>query len=172
VGSGTVLTDDPQLTVRLDGWQGRQPLRVVLDGRGRSPVDAQVFDAQAPSIVMVEPGAGDTLRRAGVCVVEVTVGPDGHLDPQAVLAVLWERGVRSVLVEGGPTVISAFVARGCYERMVVHVAPLLLGEHGRPAVLGGPPTLASASRLVLDTVEQVGDDAVLQLSRTLTEKGA
>lgn len=176
VGSGTVLADDPQLTVRLDGddgYRGRQPLRVVLDGRGRSPVDARVFDAQAPSIVMVRPGAGEALRRAGVCVVEVEVGRDDHLDPQAVLAALWERGVRSVLVEGGPTVVSAFVDRGCYERVVVHVAPLLLGEHGRPAVFGGPPTLAAAQRLVLDTVEQVGSDAVLQLTANrLTKNGA
>jgi riboflavin biosynthesis pyrimidine reductase len=62
-------------------------------------------------------------------------------------------------------VISAFIARGCYERIVVHVAPLLLGERGRPAVFGGPPTLAAAPRLVLDRVEQVGGDAVLQLTR-------
>jgi diaminohydroxyphosphoribosylaminopyrimidine deaminase/5-amino-6-(5-phosphoribosylamino)uracil reductase len=176
VGSGTVLADDPQLTVRLDGHLGRQPLRVVLDGRGRSPVDARVFDGQAPSIVMVRPGAGAALRRAGVCVVEVEIDRDGHLDPHAVLAALWERGVRSVLVEGGPTVVSAFVDRGCYERIVVHVAPLLLGEHGRPAVFGGPSTLAAAPRLVLDTVEQVGGDAVLQLTanpgRDLTRNGA
>jgi diaminohydroxyphosphoribosylaminopyrimidine deaminase/5-amino-6-(5-phosphoribosylamino)uracil reductase len=166
VGSGTILADDPQLTVRLDGWQGPQPLRVVLDGRARSPGDARVFDVQAPSLALVAPEArAEALQRAGVSVVEVRTGADGHLDPPAVLAALWERGVRSALVEGGPTVISAFIARGCYERIVVHVAPLLLGERGRPAVFGGPPTLAAAPRLVLDGVEQVGGDAVLQLTR-------
>lgn len=166
VGSGTVLADDPQLTVRLTGGWGNQPLRVVLDGRARSPASARVFDGQASSLAMVAPGArAGALRRAGVPVVEVQTGADGHLDPQAVLTTLWDRGVRSALVEGGPTVISAFIARGCYERIVVHVAPLLLGERGRPAVFGGPPTLAAAPRLVLDRVEQVGGDAVLQLTR-------
>jgi diaminohydroxyphosphoribosylaminopyrimidine deaminase/5-amino-6-(5-phosphoribosylamino)uracil reductase len=166
VGSGTVLADDPQLTVRLDDWHGRQPLRVVLDGRGRSPAAARVFDDRAPSLLLVAPGVRpDALQRAGVDVVEVQTGADGHLDPPAVLAALWERGVRNVLVEGGPTVLSAFVASGCYERIVLHVATLLLGEHGRPAVFGGPPTLAAAPRLVLEEVERVDGDAVLQLTR-------
>jgi diaminohydroxyphosphoribosylaminopyrimidine deaminase/5-amino-6-(5-phosphoribosylamino)uracil reductase len=164
VGSGTVLADDPRLTVRLDDWNGPQPLRVVLDGRARSPADARVFDGQAPSLVLVAPNArSDALRDAGVPVAEVPTGADGRLDPRAVLAALWERGVRSVLVEGGPTVISAFIASGCYERVVVHVAPLVLGDRGRPAVVDGPATLAAAPRLVLDHVERVGDDAVLQL---------
>jgi diaminohydroxyphosphoribosylaminopyrimidine deaminase/5-amino-6-(5-phosphoribosylamino)uracil reductase len=164
VGSGTVLADDPQLTVRLDGWRARQPSRVVLDGRGRSPAAARVFDGQARSVVLVAPGVRpDALLRAGVDVVEVPTGADGHLDPPAVLSALWARGVRSVLVEGGPTVVSAFLTSGCYERVVVHVAPLLLGEHGRPAVFGGPPTLAVAPRLVLEDVERVDGDAILQL---------
>ena len=170
VGSGTVLADDPQLTVRLDDWNGPQPLRVVLDGRARSPANARVFDDHAPSLVLVALGArSDPLRRAGVSVAEVETGADGRLEPQAVLATLWDRGVRSVLVEGGPTVISAFIASGCYERIVVHIAPLVLGDRGRPAVFGGPATLAAAPRLVLDHVEQVGDDAVLQLRRERRE---
>jgi diaminohydroxyphosphoribosylaminopyrimidine deaminase/5-amino-6-(5-phosphoribosylamino)uracil reductase len=164
VGSGTVLADDPRLTVRLDGWTGRQPLRVVLDGRGRSPAGARVLDGSAPSLVLVAPGVRPSaLQRAGVEWAEVATAADGHLDPPAVLAELWARGVRSVLVEGGPVVLSAFLDSACYERVVVHVAPLVLGEHGRPAVFGGPPTLAAAPRLVLEDVERVDGDAVLQL---------
>jgi diaminohydroxyphosphoribosylaminopyrimidine deaminase/5-amino-6-(5-phosphoribosylamino)uracil reductase len=166
VGSGTVLADDPQLTVRLAGRRGPQPLRVVLDGRARSPVNARVFDDRAPSLLMVAPGAVvDVHREAKIDTVEIPTGRDGHLDVDAALGVLWRRGVRSVLVEGGPTVTTAFVAGDTYERLVVHVAPLLLGSGGRPAVFDGPDTLSAASRLTLDHVERVGDDTVLQLVR-------
>ncbi len=165
VGSGTVLADDPRLTVRLDGWAGPQPLRVVLDGSARSPADARVFDASAPSLVIVAPGArDDRLRDAGIAVAAVKVGADGRLDPRAVLDELWQRDVRSVLVEGGPTVLTSFVESGCCDRLVLYVAPLLLGDHGLPLVTGGPPSLAAADRFLLERVEHVGDDAVLQLT--------
>lgn len=166
VGSSTVLADDPQLTVRLDGFGGRQPLRVVLDGRARSPVSARVFDAQAPTVLCVASGSDVAAHHeAKIDVVETATGADGHLDIARVLDELWRRDVRSVLVEGGPTVTTAFVDRDIYERLVVHVAPLLLGAAGRPAVFNAPVTLDASPRLRLDDVEQVGDDALLQLSR-------
>ena len=166
VGSGTVLADDPQLTVRLDGWTGPQPLRVVLDGRARTPVHSHVYDRAAPSLVLVGPGAQDqVLRDAGVAVSEVKTGEDGRLDPHAVLEVLWERGVRSVCVEGGPTVFTSFVAAGCFDRLVLYMAPLLLGDGGLPLLSAGPATLDDAERFGLRRVEHIGDDAVLHLGR-------
>lgn len=166
VGSGTVLADDPRLTVRLDGWAGPQPLRVVLDGRARTQVHSRVYDRAAPSLALVGPGAPDqVLRDAGVAVAEVKTGPDGRLDPYAVLDVLWERGVRSALVEGGPTVFTSFVAAGCFDRLVLYVAPLLLGDDGLPLRRGGPVTLDDAERFSLHRVEHIGDDAVLHLGR-------
>ncbi len=170
VGSGTLLADDPSLTVRLEGWTGPQPLRVVLDGRARSPVDARLFDRLGPSLVVVGPGARtDALRAADIAVAEVKTDAEGRLDPVAVLDVLWERGVRSVLVEGGPTVLTSFIDRGCFERLVLHVAPLLLGERGRPLVGAGPASLADAERFALVSVERIGDDAVLELARRAEE---
>jgi diaminohydroxyphosphoribosylaminopyrimidine deaminase/5-amino-6-(5-phosphoribosylamino)uracil reductase len=166
VGSGTVLADDPQLTVRLDGWSGPQPLRVVLDGRARTPVTARVFDHEAPSLVLVAPDARDgVLRHAGIAVAQVKTDAGGRLDPSAVLDELWHRGVRSVLVEGGPTALSAFVESDLFDRLVLYVAPLLLGDRGLPLVTGGPATLADAERFVLERLEHVGRDAVLQLTR-------
>ncbi|HSJ44668.1 MAG TPA: bifunctional diaminohydroxyphosphoribosylaminopyrimidine deaminase/5-amino-6-(5-phosphoribosylamino)uracil reductase RibD [Euzebyales bacterium] len=166
VGSGTVLADDPRLTVRLQGWTGPQPLRVVLDGRARTPVHSHVYDRTAPSLALVAPGAHDqVLRDAGVAVTEVKTGADGRLDPAAVLDVLWERGVRSLCVEGGPTVFTSFVRTGCFDRLVLYMAPLLLGDGGVPLLSGGPATLADAERFGLRRVEQVGDDVVLHLDR-------
>lgn len=164
VGSGTVLADDPRLNVRLDGHAGPQPLRVVLDGRVRTPAWARVFDDRGSSLVLTAPGAtAQPLHDAGIAVAEVATGDDGRLDPQAVLNHLWQRGVRSVLVEGGPTVATSFLASGCVDTLVLYVAPLLLGDKGLPFVVAGPATLDDADRFTLDRVERVGDDAVLHL---------
>lgn len=154
IGSGTVLADDPHLTVRgvdagaepaagdpAAGDPADQPLRVVLDRRGRVPSDARMLDGAAPSLVLDSGGVPEAVAR------------------------LWDRGIRSMLVEGGAQVVGAFLRAGLVDRLVVHVAPLLLGESGRPMLSGDDiATLADAPRFHLDTVEQVGDDAILWLS--------
>lgn len=140
VGSGTVLADDPQLTVRLDGYGGTQPLRVVLDRRGRLAGAARrVFD-----------DAADTL----VCSDE----------PPPLLELLWSRGVRSALIEGGATVLGAFLREGLVDKLVLHVAPVLLGPQGRPLLVGPWATnLEQAPRFDLHDVGRYDDDAVLTL---------
>lgn len=160
VGSGTVLADDPHLTVRASdagseeaaGGQVDAPLRVVLDRRGRVPSDARMLDGAAPSLVL------DSDDVAGA------------------VATLWDRGVRSILVEGGGRVVGAFLRAELVDRLVVHVAPLVLGESGHPMLVDdGITTLTEAPRFRLDTVEQVGGDAILSLSPEPTgraEEGA
>lgn len=149
VGSGTVLADDPHLTCRLDGYEGHQPLRVVLDRRGRVRADHRVCDIAAPTQV---------IKR--------------YDDLRDVLDRLWRRDVRSVLVEGGASVLHAFLSANLVDRLHVHVAPVLLGEQGRP-LLAGPwaPTLAEAPRFALETVEKMGDDALLSLTPVKTAAG-
>lgn len=165
VGSGTVLADDPHLTVRIDGYRGRQPLRVVLDRRGRTRPSHRVHDRSAPTLCAVgadcDRGARAALGSAGVPLVEVPADAgDGGL--RTVLDALWARRVRSVLVEGGASVAGAFLTAGLVDRLVAHVAPLLLGPTGRPAVEGLlVGTLERAPRWDLADVEQVGGDAIL-----------
>jgi diaminohydroxyphosphoribosylaminopyrimidine deaminase / 5-amino-6-(5-phosphoribosylamino)uracil reductase len=166
VGSGTVLADDPALTVRLPGFDGPQPLRVVLDGRGRTPSDARVLDGMAPTLLLSrDPGRLAAAAAVGAHVERVPAGRDGGgVDLGAALAALWEREVRSVLVEGGAAVLHALLAADLVDRLHVHVAPVLLGDAARP-LLAGPwaATLADAPRFALEEVERVGDDALLTL---------
>jgi diaminohydroxyphosphoribosylaminopyrimidine deaminase / 5-amino-6-(5-phosphoribosylamino)uracil reductase len=146
VGIGTVLTDDPRLTVRdRDGvLADRQPLRVVLDTSGRTPIEAAVLDEAAPTLV---------LTGADLPVV------DGHLDPHAVLGVLHDRGVVHLLLEGGPTVAMSFVAADLVDRVVGYIAPMVIGGGGLPALAGeGAPSIDKAWRFRTDEVTRVGDD--------------
>ncbi len=150
VGVGTVLADDPQLTVRdADGAPtGRQPLRVVLDSRGRTPGAARVLDDTAESWVVT---AGDVGARA-----------DGRVDAAAVLEQLYRRGRRHVLLEGGPTLAASFFDAGLVDEAVVYVAPTVLGA-GRSAVDGGAvTTLAGARRAELRDVARIGPDVRLR----------
>jgi diaminohydroxyphosphoribosylaminopyrimidine deaminase/5-amino-6-(5-phosphoribosylamino)uracil reductase len=144
VGSGTVLTDDPQLTVRdADGRDApRQPLRVVVDRRGRVPDGARVLDDAAPTHV----------SRA-----------DG---PSAVLAELFERGVRRVLLEGGPELAAGFLRAGLVDEVVVHLAPKLLGAG--PSLVGdlGIGTIDEALGLDVVDVTLLGGDVAIRLRPT------
>lgn len=150
VGVGTVLADDPQLTVRsADGEPvGRQPLRVVVDSSGRTPAGARVLDRAAETWLATAESAG--------------TGPDGRVDPSAVLDELWRRGRRHVLLEGGPRLAAGFLDAGLVDEIVAYVAPTLLGA-GPSALAGGMVgTLADAHRAELVDVTRLGPDVRLR----------
>jgi diaminohydroxyphosphoribosylaminopyrimidine deaminase/5-amino-6-(5-phosphoribosylamino)uracil reductase len=144
VGSGTVRADDPQLTVRdADGRPaGRQPLRVVADRRGRLPAGARVLDDAAPTHV----------SRAG--------------SPGELLAELFERDVRRVLLEGGPQLAAAFLREGLVDEAVVHLAPKLLGAGPGLVADLGIATIADALELAVVEVTLLGGDVALRLRPT------
>lgn len=143
VGTGTVLTDDPHLTVRRpDGTiTARQPRRVVM-GRREIPAGARILDSSAETLQLT------------------------HRDPAAALATLSRLGVRHVWLEGGPTLAAAFVMAGLVDEVVAYLAPVLLGS-GRSA-LGdlGVTTLDGALRLTPYDFTSLGPD--LRVRATLT----
>jgi diaminohydroxyphosphoribosylaminopyrimidine deaminase/5-amino-6-(5-phosphoribosylamino)uracil reductase len=136
VGSGTVLTDDPHLTVRGpdDELVEHQPLRLVLDRRHRTPQSARVLDSAAETLVL------DTAA------------------PRFALKALFDRGVRHVLLEGGPTLAGAFLEARCIDEVVAYLAPTLLGAGPSAVADAGITTLSDAVTLDIDTVTRVGPD--------------
>jgi diaminohydroxyphosphoribosylaminopyrimidine deaminase/5-amino-6-(5-phosphoribosylamino)uracil reductase len=156
-GVGTVIADDPQLTVReLRG--GRlaitQPLRVVVDSAGRTPPKARVRDAAAPTWIATT--------------ADVGAGPDGRVDLQTLMARLYTRGIRAALLEGGPTLAGAFLSAGLVDRVIGYVAPKLLGD-GKAALVGaGVTTISDAIELDLTDITQVGPD--LRFTASLRQK--
>ncbi|AKT51970.1 bifunctional diaminohydroxyphosphoribosylaminopyrimidine deaminase/5-amino-6-(5-phosphoribosylamino)uracil reductase RibD [Arsenicicoccus sp. oral taxon 190] len=148
VGTGTVLRDDPRLTVRAaDGSLAeRQPLRVVV-GEREIPADARVLDDGAP-----------TLRIR-------------HRDPALVLATLHEHRVRHVWLEGGPTVAAAWLRAGVVDRVIAYVAPALLGA-GTPAVTDlGIATIEEARRLTTTDVAVLDGDVRITMSTAPGPRG-
>jgi len=158
VGIGTVLADDPNLTVRA--VRGRDPLRVILDTDARTPTTSNVVRRPDPerTIILVgedaDPARTGPLAAAGVGVVPLPRADDGHLDLAAALRCLAERGVNSVLSEGGPRVGTALLRHALAHRLLMILAPLV----------GGPGPKAFGE---LDLVQDLGRLAVCRLGRDM-----
>jgi diaminohydroxyphosphoribosylaminopyrimidine deaminase/5-amino-6-(5-phosphoribosylamino)uracil reductase len=168
VGAGTALADGPALTVRDAPAPPRPPLRVLLDASGRVPATGPLFDADlGPTLVCTseaaEPRARDAWLAAGAKVESLPVS-HGGIDPVGVLEHLGREGVLQVLVEGGAAVHGSFLASDAVDRVVAYVAPMLLGDEGRPGWgTAGPPTIADASRWRLVDTTALADDVRLTL---------
>jgi len=164
-GIGTVLADNPMLTVRLpEGEDFVPPLRVVLDERGRLPANASLLtDGAAPTLAVhaddVVPDYDDdvsafAVRRA-----------IGGLDLNAVLSQLGQRGVNELHVEAGATLSGGLLKARLVDELLIYVAPVLLGEHGRPLFAGlDPASMGDRLGLRLIDTRQVGPDLRLLLS--------
>ncbi|MFF3324108.1 bifunctional diaminohydroxyphosphoribosylaminopyrimidine deaminase/5-amino-6-(5-phosphoribosylamino)uracil reductase RibD [Streptomyces sp. NPDC002889] len=168
VGSGTARADDPHLAVRgIDG--AVQPLRVVVDTNATAvKPGARVLDRAADTLVAV---ADDILIEETSHLPEVVRLPRaaGGVDIAELLGVLHRRGVRSVLLEGGPTLAGAFIAAGAVDTVVGYLAPVLLGAGPAALADAGITTIAEALRLDVTETARIGPD--LRITATVS-KGA
>jgi diaminohydroxyphosphoribosylaminopyrimidine deaminase/5-amino-6-(5-phosphoribosylamino)uracil reductase len=155
VGIETVLADDPRLTVRLpEGESGRDPLRVVLDSRLRTPPFARV--ARAGTLILT---TRDPFAIGEAEIVRVAADSSGRPGVDAVLETLSARGVTSLMIEGGGRVAACFVTAGVVDAIEWFRAPILLGGDGRPGVAGlALARLAHAPRYRRLAAEPLGDD--------------
>ena len=162
-GAGTVLADDPQLTVRLDdGSDFLPPLRVVLDPGLATVARGRVREGDAPTLYLHAPEAKPP---RGLQADHVAVPVDkGRFDLDAVLRLLATRGINEVQVEAGATLAGAFLAAGLVDELLLYIAPVLLGERARP-LFDGLHIDAMAERLRLRTVDSrsIGGDLRLLL---------
>ena len=124
VGVGTVLADDPQLTVRRVA--GPNPARVVIDPNGRLTRTARLLADDGVRRLVITRSDTTLDLAAGIEVVKVTATAE-QLAPADVLAILAERGFRRILIEGGSNTISRFLAAGCLDRLHVMIAPMIIG---------------------------------------------
>lgn len=164
VGSGTVLADDPRLNARIPG--GRDPLRVVVDSVLRIPLDSQMLGlvSAAPTIVATLAGDGrkaDELRARGVEVLQCRAR-NGRVDLADLVARLGERGIQSVLLEGGATLAGEALRLGLIDKFLLFYAPRLLGGDG-PGLFAGESAGAMADAVPLRdlTIRRFGADILV-----------
>ncbi len=165
VGVNTVLKDNPQLTARtLNG--SREPLRVILDSSGKSPVDAKVF-ANPERVLIASTKALDTSQKDRYVKkgIEVLVlgEKDGHVDLDELLNILGEREITNVLAEGGGTLLGSLHDGRLIDKIVAFIAPMIIGgtDAITPVSGRGAELISQATRLVRCRVEQFVDDIMM-----------
>lgn len=176
-GVETVLADDPALNVRPADWTDWpagvapvQPLRVVLDSGLRTPTAARLFTTEGPVAIATLAESADAqldavaaLTAAGAEIWTLPASADGRVDLAALLDRLGQAQVNEALVETGPTLAGAFVARGLVDELVLYQAPTLLGSDARPLLALPLTRMAEQRRLCLLEQRSVGDDLKLVL---------
>ena len=161
IGVGTALHDNPRLTVRL--CSGPSPARVVIDPKGRLPDDAPVLRDDGVTRIVIQ--AVDRPRAPGIDVIRLPL-IEGSFRPRAILQALRDKGLSSLLIEGGGITIAAFLDAGLLTRLQVAVAPLLIGA-GPAALTTASPRLKLSDCIRPDTrVFSLGSDIVFDCGLT------
>jgi diaminohydroxyphosphoribosylaminopyrimidine deaminase/5-amino-6-(5-phosphoribosylamino)uracil reductase len=161
VGVETALADDPELTVRLPGYAGRQPARVVLDSRQRLPPTCKLIITanQAPTYIVATTEPDPALVAVGVRVLQVRAVGEDRPELKTVVQALAAEGLNRLLVEGGGQVAASFLRCGLVDAIEWFRAPMLIGGEGRPGVGAlAIAALADAPHFRRTEVHEVGDD--------------
>jgi diaminohydroxyphosphoribosylaminopyrimidine deaminase / 5-amino-6-(5-phosphoribosylamino)uracil reductase len=159
VGAGTVLVDDPQLTVRPPHLRERPYRRVCIAGWRVLPPERRIFaplEGYLPTVVLAA-GPPEHFGQLGRLAEIVQVGEGGSVEVRTALDALWQRGVTSILCEGGPALAASFVSAGVVDRLEWLVAPLLLSSNNAVPALGALPD-DGERRWSVDHVERLGAD--------------
>lgn len=160
-GIGAVVADDPQLTARNpDGTtRPRQPLRVIIDSRGRTPRDARLLSEPGSTLVAV---AESGLEIPGAEVLSIPAS-DGTVDLKVLIQELGRREITSLFVEGGGTLIGSLFDLRLVDKVVAFVAPVIIGGQSAPSPVGGlgSDRMADALRLSRVRLQQFGDDIAI-----------
>ena len=168
VGAATVIADNPRLTCRIAG--GRDPVRVIIDGRLRSPADAKVFRQRSPAPAMLITTLANRARaerlytnRRGAAVEVIGAKADGgKIDLAALMQEFGRRGWSKILLEGGANLAGAALAAAIVDRVAFFVAARILGG-GLPAVEGlVSRTIRSSIRLDQLRVAPIGTDLLIE----------
>ena len=180
VGVGTVLADDPHLTVddpslraaRTDRGDPANPARVVVDSSGRTPADARILDTEATTYVVVSSAAADARRTAlAGAGAEVVVAGDDRVALADALPELEARGVETLMIEGGGEIIHSLFAAGLVDELSVYVGSVIVGGRDAPTLADGDGFVESFPDLSLDGVRRVDDGVLLEYTVTGRQDG-
>ncbi len=164
-GSGTLLADDPQLTVRM--VRGKSPLRIILDSRLQTPVDGALMNEAARVPVLIATVSKDHTKAAALVArgaeVLLCKQADGQIDLPALMKVLGSRGIQSILLEGGERLCGEMQRLGLIDRFLFFFAPKIVGGEGKGLFAGvGAALMKDAQPLAIRRVSRVGEDILVE----------
>lgn len=165
VGIGTVLADNPSLTTRLEN-QGKNPLRIIVDSKGRIPLDAQVITDGLPTVIAVTSAAPQdkvqALRAAGIEVVVIEATETG-VNLQQLFKLLGQRSITSILVEGGASINASVLEENLVDKIQWFIAPKIIGGKNAPGPVGGMGVSDVNNAKIFEDIsmETIGEDILI-----------
>lgn len=170
VGAGTVLADDPSLTAYL--VKGKNPTRVIVDGKLTIPLSSQIVKS-AGSVKTIIVTARKTaerkkkaLKKKGVHIITMFAGRGSKIDLKVVMRILYEKGIRSILVEGGKECITSFIKAGLADSITVIVSPKIMGKGIESIGDLGTRSIKEALPLSLRQIKRLGNDIIYKAKIT------
>ena len=164
VGIGTILTDNPKLTVKEKYVKHpKQPLRIVLDSKGRTPVHALVLNDVSKTLIITAKGKEKTYKGSHIEVVGCKTNRKGFIDVKCALDFLYRKGVRTLLVEGGGTIIWNFLKNKVVDDLYIFIGSCIIGGKETPTVAEGEGIKSEKDNIPLKIVEvkRVGSDLLI-----------
>jgi 2,5-diamino-6-(ribosylamino)-4(3H)-pyrimidinone 5'-phosphate reductase len=153
VGIGTILADDPKLTVKESYvHHPKQPLRVILDSKGRTPSHALALNTVTKTLIITAEGHKKTYDGSHIEVAECRTDREGLIDVNCALDLLYQKGVRKLLVEGGGTIIWKFLKNKVVDDLYVFIGPCIIGGKDTPTVADGEG-ITSGEEIALKIIE-------------------
>ena len=159
VGIGTVIEDNPKLTIKGNKDVSKNPIRIILDTKGRTPLDSNVLDTQANTIIAV--GDNCNTEKLGNAKI-INCGRD-QINIRQLIKNLAKQGIKNILVEGGETVLWSFLNENLFDEINIFIASMIVGGEKTPTMAGGSgfATKLEALKLNLETVGKLGDGVLL-----------
>jgi len=169
-GVNTLIADNPHLTIRCSGGKGgtarKQPLRIIVDGKGRTPLTANVFSEPGETLIAMgrkaTPDEKKAFTKAGAEILELTTA-EGLVDLEGLFKTLGKREVTSVLVEGGGKLFGSLFDLGLVDKVVAFIAPIVIGGEGAKTAVGGKgfDKVADALKLERLKIDKIEDDVMI-----------
>ena len=162
VGIGTVIEDNPKLTVKGENVISN-PIRIVLDTNGRTPLNSNILNNDARTIIAV--GNDCSVEKLGNA--EIVKCGDKQIDIELLIKILSKKGIQKILVEGGETVLWSFLNGKLFDEINIFVASMIVGGEKTPTMAGGPgfATKLDALKLALKHVSRLDDGVVLTYAK-------
>jgi len=164
VGVRTILADNPSLTVRL--VRGKNPARIIIDGKLRTPLTARIVkDTKAAKTIIVttpsSPGRKrKILEKRGVEFIVLPASKGGNIDLRKIIRILYKKGIKRILVEGGSRVITSFLKTGLVDTIIAILSPRILGKGIETVGDLGIRNIKGALRLRLKDIKRLGEDII------------
>ena len=164
VGIGTVLEDNPSLTINTKYASGKDPIRIVLDTNCRTPEDAKVLDGKSKTIIAI----GNKSKENKLPNAELLRCGNKEINLEKLIGKMGERGIQKIIVEGGETVLWSFLKNNLFDELNIFVSNVIIGGSNTPTIAGGEGFIDDSKllELKLDNIEKIGNGFLVKYTKS------